>query len=255
MSIELLFQYALAAAAQEDEARNRSLGPIHLLKYAYLGDLAYAQQNQGRTFSGAQWRFHHFGPWCVEAWQRIPAAADAIHAQRHEFPSQYREDNIRWQLRTQGEPDDIVKGVPHVAARAIRRAVREFGSDTVSLLHFVYKTPPMLRAAPGEELSFMPVEVSQQDEVAEPVPSPSPVPTISKTKLKHLRARVRERLEQPLVRRMVEPDPPPRYDAVFEKGIDWLDQLAGERIEAAEGRLRFADSIWKSRARSESDLP
>lgn len=255
MSIELLFQYALAAAAQEDDHRNQRLGPIHLLKYAYLGDLAYAQKNQGQTFSGAQWKFHHFGPWSVEAWQKIPAAADAIGALKQEFPSQYREDNVRWQLRKQGEPDELVKGVPLVAALAIRRAIREFGSDTTSLLHFVYKTPPMLRAAPGEMLSFMPVEDPKRDEVSESIPTPSPVPTLSKTKLKNLKALVRSKLELPPPRRMVEPDPPPRYDETFIRGVEWLDRLAGEPIDAAEGRLRFADSIWKSRARSESELP
>ena len=38
--IDLLFQYALARAARADDFRWRELGPIHLLKYAYLADLA-----------------------------------------------------------------------------------------------------------------------------------------------------------------------------------------------------------------------
>ena len=39
--VDLLIQYALAVAGQNDFGE-RELGPIHLLKYVYLGDLAHA---------------------------------------------------------------------------------------------------------------------------------------------------------------------------------------------------------------------
>ena len=58
--------------------------------------------------------------------------------------------------------------------------MRKHGSDTVRLLHDVYKTYPMLRAAPGEVLDFNPPPVEdsrkqRKDHNAEFVP-------ISKTK-------------------------------------------------------------------------
>ena len=69
--LDRLFQYALAIAAQADDFQQRDLGPIHLLKYAYLGDLAHAQRHEGATFTGAVWQFHNFGPWSGEAFSRI----------------------------------------------------------------------------------------------------------------------------------------------------------------------------------------
>ena len=41
--VEAVFGYALAVAAQADHPRDRELGPIHLLKYLYLADVAYAE--------------------------------------------------------------------------------------------------------------------------------------------------------------------------------------------------------------------
>lgn len=50
--IDLLIQYAILIAGQEDEYPDRQLGPIHLIKYVYLADLAYAERNGGETFTG-----------------------------------------------------------------------------------------------------------------------------------------------------------------------------------------------------------
>ena len=38
----LVVQFALLTAGEEDQQHERQLGPIHLLKYVYLADLAYA---------------------------------------------------------------------------------------------------------------------------------------------------------------------------------------------------------------------
>src|SRR5690606_34954028 len=62
--------YALCVAAENDDWRERELGPIHLIKYVYLADLAHAEA-RGEGFTGAAWQFYHFGPWS-------PAVADCI---------------------------------------------------------------------------------------------------------------------------------------------------------------------------------
>jgi hypothetical protein len=253
-NIDRLFQYALAAASQADDFKDRELGPIHLLKYAYLGDLAHARAHGGQTFTSAPWKFHHFGPWAVEAWKRLPGAMITVKAQERRFSSHYQKDNVRWKLESTVDPDSVVPGVPVAAALAIRRAVGEFGSDTVSLLDHVYKTPPMLRAAPGEFLSFEPApDVEGREQVAT-APSAA-VPVLSKAKLKKLKQRVRERLQQGRARRLVDPTPPPRYDAVFEDGLEWLDRLGGEPLEQTTGVLRFSEEVWKSKGRRETDFP
>jgi hypothetical protein len=50
--IEAVLGYALAVAAQADHPRDRELGPIHLLKYLYLADLAHAETHGGESYSG-----------------------------------------------------------------------------------------------------------------------------------------------------------------------------------------------------------
>ena len=40
--IHSILRYAVAVASGEDDFRRRELGPIHLIKYLYLADLAHA---------------------------------------------------------------------------------------------------------------------------------------------------------------------------------------------------------------------
>jgi hypothetical protein len=46
--VDLSLKYILAAAEQEDYG-NREVGPIHLIKYIYLADLAFAEKHTGET--------------------------------------------------------------------------------------------------------------------------------------------------------------------------------------------------------------
>ena len=71
LRIDKVYLYTLALAAQADDFRQRALGRIHLLKYAYLADLAYARRNDGVTYTGTPWRFYHFGPWEASAYGRV----------------------------------------------------------------------------------------------------------------------------------------------------------------------------------------
>jgi hypothetical protein len=258
--LELLYQYALTVAAQEDFPC-QELGPIHLLKYAYLADLAYAEKHCGETFTHTPWRFHHFGPWAVEAYQRIAPAMEAIGATGRHFSSQYQEDHVRWRFPQDRAPRSFEKSLPWAVEREIRRSVHEYGADTVSLLHHVYATFPMLRAAPGDILDFNPGEPPREGETkaAEPESSQQEVaalPKLSKTKLKKLKALLRERLDQRQHRsRLVPPDPPPRYDEVFAQGQEWLESLAGAPVEETSGTLEFSDDIWPVRVDIEKELP
>jgi hypothetical protein len=80
VDLDRLFQYILATAAESEDFKTRELGPIHLLKYAYLADLAFAERNEGRTYTGTDWGFHHFGPWSSAAFQRIEPSLAVIGA-------------------------------------------------------------------------------------------------------------------------------------------------------------------------------
>lgn len=249
--IEAVFGYALAVAAQSDHPRDRELGPIHLLKYLYLADLAHAKARGGESYTGVDWRFHKFGPWAVEAFQQIEPAMAHLRAGCRQFASGYRDDTLRWHL-----PADQLElreaRLPLEVERSVAGAVRAFGSDTSALLHHVYRTPPMLRARPGDRLDLRPA--SEPVEAEEPPPDePLPEIRLSKTRVKKMREEVQRRLARKRKgRRSVVPQPPPLYDEVFAEGVAWLD---GPDPEPHTGKLSFSDEVWTSRARGDTELP
>ncbi len=259
---DLLLRYTLAVAGQNDEYADRQLGPIHLIKYAYIADLAYAQTHDGQSFTGVTWRFHKFGPWSPEIYERLePALSVGGITKTAISHPKYEDDFIRWNLVDDELALQIADQLPLSVSLAVRKAVRSFGSDTASLLNHVYLTRPMLCAAPGEYLDMSP-EPKAEDACAES-PKADVTRTLSKkdkeerkSKLENLRSLIRERIqERKKEPEMIEPDPPPRYDEVFQKGIAALDLEAGTPLEEREENAAFSEDVWKSRARYDPELP
>jgi hypothetical protein len=58
-------------------------------------------------------------------------------------------------------------------------------------------------------------------------------------RLEAIRAGVQARLEKRLLTASA-PVPPPRYNEVFEAGVEWLNALAGEPIVESVGKLELA---------------
>lgn len=253
--VDLIIQYALAVAGEADDFKDRELGPIHLVKLVYLADLAHAQLENGQTFTDTEWKFHHFGPWSVEVFQRIPSAAEKIGATERRFPSRFKEEDARrWSFRQGSAEERFGERLPFSVASAVRRATRTYATDTVSLLHDVYRTPPMLKAAPGELLDFR--GTSEESAPLDGFTVETALPQISKTKAKQLKSLVKKRLEERVqAKKSMPQDPSPRYDEVFEMGRQWLDGLAGEVIAPTSGRMELSDNVWKSAARREPELP
>ena len=263
-NIDLAIKYVLAAAGQEDPG-SQEVGPIHLIKYVYLGDLAYAEANEGRTFTGCNWQFYHFGPWCREIHQRIePVVADVQAREKRITSPKVDTDIIRYRLVDDALYEQLDRLLPFELTRAVKRAIHEFGSDTYGLLDFVYKTDPILNAAPGESLFFRPLvcEAVSIDESAKAEEMKTEKKSLTakeqkrrKEKLDALREKIRARLKEKLESaETAVPEPAPRYDEVFMEGQKWLDQLAGDPIEESSGELIISDTVWKSRARSEKEI-
>jgi hypothetical protein len=112
--VDLLLQFALLSAGEEDDSRARTLGPIHLIKYVYLGDLAYARRHGGEIFTGINWQFYKFGPWSQVVHDRIEPALRSIGAEKATFESDYedRADWCRWSLRRDDLIAEVEKRVP-----------------------------------------------------------------------------------------------------------------------------------------------
>ena len=257
--IDLLLQFIVAVAAEQDDFRARELGPIHLVKYVYLADVAFAQRHGGETYTGTAWQFHHFGPWSVQVLHRIEPALAAVGVESKRIPSRFSDDAIRYGLR----PSDAgqvraraERELPSAVQFPVSDAIHEFGSDTGSLLRSVYLTAPMLNASPDEQLDFatvvreMPVAYSTSPETALSKSQ-------KKTRQRHL-AEVRAEVQARLASRDQTNgvgQPAPRYDEVFSAGLQWLDSLAGDAVPEREGRLSVADDVWKSETRREPEIP
>lgn len=256
--INLVIQYALLRAGEEDDYVNRSLGPIHLIKYVYLADLAFAQRH-GETYTGAPWRFYNFGPWTELVYEQIQPAAKNINADIKQFPSDYgKEDWMRISIRNGELLKKIENALPLDVTHSLRREIHKFGSDTYSLLDFVYASPPMRRAAPNEMLDFSPAnqpQVTANDLIEDQLR----LDTISNKKRKRLAERIRniheahsktKQAETPLIN----PVSNMRYDDVYDEGMRWLDSLAGPEIPEGEMTAEFSHEVWKSTTRNGDDL-
>jgi hypothetical protein len=259
--LDLLFQYILAIADSSEDFRSRELGPIHLLKYAYLADLAFAERNDGETFTGTDWSFHHFGPWSASAFERIEPSLVAIGAVSRKVPSKFRDDFVRYSI---GDVDhdelraQLERPLPWSVVSAIGSAVHQHGSDTADLLRHVYLTPPMLAAKPGDALDFTIVAVARRLEGDAVLPHHHELSSKESReraqRIAKARARIAERLANG-ARGALAPMPAPRYDDVFFQGTAQLDASAGEPLKNSEGVIEFDDSVWASAQRRENDLP
>jgi len=260
--VDQLIEYALVVAGAEDYG-NRDLGPIHLLKYVYLGDMAYAETHSGTTYTGVHWRFYHYGPWAEPVFSRIEPVIKTIGAERRVYGStRYENDSIRYELVDESRRISLEKRIPFEVYRTIRNAVHKYGKDTSSLLHFVYQTKPMLQAAPNETLDFHVVVPLDYPQTPPLISKEEEAPQLSKTalrkrqeKFKEAQNRIHEKLiERKKNTRLIHPPFAPRYDEVFFEGLAALENLGGISIESSEGNLEIADEIWKSPNRSDADL-
>jgi len=257
--VDEVLQYALLLAGQEDEYFDRQLGPIHLIKYVYLADLTYARRNNGQTYTGIDWQFYKFGPWSQAVNARIKPALSAIHADMRVFESDFedRDDWVRWQLRDDHLLDRLERSLPATITMHLRRDVHRYGKDTPELLDYVYKTEPMLHAAPHEHLDFTVVGEGNRlrgDRL------PLRVDELSAKKKKKFSERLRKLRTDVQAgqavrkKKLINPVKSPRHDSIYEHGMAWLDSLAGPEITPGEKVAEFTEEVWKSKTRTSDDF-
>jgi hypothetical protein len=258
-AIQNVVGFVLAVAAESDDFRERELGPIHLLKYLFLADVAHAERNDGETVTGIDWQFYRFGPWSLDALRAIEGATSSIGANERTFSSAHRDDNRRWKIEDRDRAEDLrSSSLPIYVKGRLRSAVREFGNDTSGLLHHVYSTAPMLRAAPTDLLDFAvcAVEKESQRSMTSAPAKPRKVSASFKRKASDLRAKLSERRA---AREARDKDRTrgraPRYDALFFAGLEWFEAEAGEPAAGVSGVLEIAPEMWKSGFRRGDEVP
>ncbi len=254
--LDLLLRYILVVAGQNDQYE-RELGMIHLIKYAYLADLAHATRHNGKTFTGLPWEFYHLGPWAVECHQRIEPALASINATKRIVESQEYDDFIRWSIDDDELFDRLGDQLELTVMSAVQKYMRMFGTDTYVMLDYVYKTQPMLNAAPGEMLNFKYVTAIKKILKGD---KPKAELTAKQKKLRHqkfmsFKEKLNKNLEQQIQDNRSKTCPlPPRYDEVFFEGMANLDAAAGSPPTEGEYLATFSEDIWKSKSRHDPEV-
>ena len=251
--IDTLIQYVLLVAGSLDDWTNRSLGPIHLIKYVYLADLAYAKRNHGKTLTSVHWQFYKFGPWSQEVNARIDPALNEIHAIRKKIESDYGNDDwCRWSISSDHLLKEKERLLPLLAHARLPKEIKDFSNDTSRLLDYVYKTTPMLSAKPMEYLNFRLACPKTKDTYT---PEPTKYSALSKRKKKLLAERAgtltKPKKEKP---KLICPVANQRYDEVYDEGVKWLDSMAGPGFSDTTVDARFSDEVWDSVTRKGNDL-
>lgn len=257
--VDQIIIFALLEANRQDDPTNRELGPIHLVKYVYLADLAYSEFHNGETFTGTAWRFHHFGPWALEVFQRIEPVIERVGACKKTLSGpQIRDDFFRYSYADDYHYDRLYNSLPLEITGTLKRHIKEFGKDTAELLHYVYRTRPMLCAAPGEYLQFIPREKKKECSEAKGEPEKQ-----LSVKRKRMRKEAIEALKKKVAEKRAEIESrekewkeftPPRYDEVYFEGVEWVESLAGDPIKPEEGVLEIPDAFWKSSIRTDDEV-
>jgi len=242
--VSRLMQYALVVAGQAEDFHERSLSPIHLIKYLYLADLDYAGFHEGKTFTGLDWTFHHFGPWSATAYQQMESSLLAVGARKTIVSSEYGDkDFVRWSVASSDAEWGAVKeSLPLEIRQSVQHYVGKFHNNTPALLHFVYATPPMLCAAPEERLNFSVAAREGLTKEETMAPFFQRLPPQKQKALAAGMSELRKRFAQKSV------NVPPREqqltlrpDAVFEDGVAWLDRLAGENFPEQGASVHFSE--------------
>lgn len=249
--INELIQYAILVAGDTDDSFSSRLGPIHLVKYLYLADLANAKKCEGKTYTGLSWRFFNFGPWSPDAFNHIETAAAKINATIYRFASDYGdEDFLRFEKKDPYLLRDLERRIPVWITRNVRQDVKKYLNDTASLLNYVYATDPMLTAAPNELIDLS--TILSPDEIREKTPlvehsfSKSKQAKIGK-EIKALKAKIADGAFKRKI--LINPEPSPVYDEIFQEGLRMLDTLDSSNFEENKITVSFDESVWRSDTR------
>lgn len=142
------------------------LTEIHIIKYIYLLDY-YTAKETGKTFTGTEWIFHHFGPWSYEIdnfVKNLVKTKDIFTEKIQTHFENNKEINMYVNISGNVSRRDIWgKFNKIVMKRIFNDDLPFFKNDTYKLLDYVYfETEPMINAKPEDKLIFDHLEPYKQ---------------------------------------------------------------------------------------------
>lgn len=160
--VPLPTQSAVLAVLQEAKISGTPrLTRTALVKLVYLLDCLHAEAHAGATASGADWRFHHFGPYAGDLNEALDQLSARGLVQSVEGESGDKDYTLFWLGEFPVGPSLAAVGLPTNLATRFSQLVRRFSGDLSKLLDYTYfKTYPMMDATPGERLDFGTVPAS-----------------------------------------------------------------------------------------------
>jgi hypothetical protein len=137
---------------QEVVDRGGTPGRTRLVKLLYLFDVAHAAAHAGETYTGARWKFLHYGPYAAELQTGLDRLV-SIDLDETEGQDQQGRRFFRYKaLDRDVEPPDL-----EVSDRqALRRIVDHWGAAPLNELldHVYFETAPMADVRRGEPLDL-----------------------------------------------------------------------------------------------------
>ena len=192
---------------------------IRLMKFLYLADW-HAAKLGGQPITSYHWRFHHYGPYAVEAQRDIDRSTQqGLIEMKLVEGSEYEEVHL---FRCYGDEPEVWKEIRMSVYSILRQEIQRWiGKPLPEFLDYVYfETEPMIHARRGEPLDFA---------VIEPSVEPSPPSSLKGKPSQETRKKISEFLERARGARRI--GPPPIYDHMYEQAVKFLDDqdsLSGE---------------------------
>ncbi len=170
----------------------------------------------------------------------------------------YADDFIRYSCSDDYPYNEVYNSLPLEISRVLKKAVHEYGKDTAELLHYVYRTRPMICAAPGEELCFD-YEDDKEELIEEEIKKTGNLSVkrkrLKKEAVENLKKEMAARLEKTLKEKKEKVEyTPPRYDDVYFEGLKCAESLGGTPIEEENGIIEVSPDFWKSKFRTDDEL-
>ena len=199
--------------------RDAKLTPIRIVKFLYLADLYHARIAEGRTLTGWNWGFIHYGPFCAESLQVIEKAEELGLIEGIPYRSKFDKDTKLYVHAADSKPEDYPERLPAYVSAEIKRAMTLWAEDTYGLLYHVYfETEPMVAANPRDLLDFTTSEKTVREKPLEMKPLSQ-----KKKKLgKDLLSKMRQAQEKPS--QSHQEGLPPIYDSAFFRALEAMDE-------------------------------